>query len=68
MRFADAPAFAAGLDMELPYCPLPLTQAARLFWHLDAIRVTVPAETTEAAPEPPPCAVPETRAFSDTRH
>lgn len=63
MRLQDGPTFAAGLDMELPYCPVPLTVAVRLFWHLDPIRVAplapaevVPAELPPPAPAPTPAA------------
>jgi hypothetical protein len=68
MRLSDAPVFAAGLDMELPYCPLPLIQAARLFWQLDPIRVTMPSDEREAAPELPLNALTADSALSDTRH
>lgn len=63
MRLEDGPAFAVGLDMELPYCPVPLIVAVRLFWHLDPIRVASLAIDVEAAPDlPPPAPVPAATA------
>ena len=55
MRLADAPAFAVGLDLEMPFCPLPMATAVRLFWQVDAIRVARVAEPELA--QVPPAAV-----------
>jgi hypothetical protein len=69
MRLDHGAAFAVGLDMELPWCPLPLAAAVRLFWHLDAIRVVLPevAAAPLAVPPPPRRRRPE-RAAAGTLH
>lgn len=61
MRIADAPAFAVGLDLEMPLCPLPMATAVRLFWQVDAIRVAPPVEgdVAQVIPVNVPPAVPE---------
>jgi hypothetical protein len=61
MRIADAPAFAVGLDLEMPLCPLPMATAVRLFWQVDAIRVAraVDGEAAQAIPVNVPPAIPE---------
>jgi hypothetical protein len=56
MRLDDAAPFAAGLDLDEPWCPLPLPTAVRLFWAAEPIRVAVDAGD-EAMPPPPPVLV-----------
>ena len=68
MRLDHGAAFAVGLDMELPWCPLPLAAAVRLFWHLDVIRV-VPLEPAAEPPAvPPPRRRRPERAAAGTLH